>query len=125
MTFSPKRTLEFSIIKPVDFSEKEIMYSKGILIFENIAFCNLALQNETIEYPEFYRSAVLNTSDLLDEIKHKLKGMGKTYSEDLKHYYLYIDQGYFETEVHIICENHKMTLEDEQKKLSMFDGFDE
>lgn len=125
ITFSPRRTLEFRIIKPVDFTEKEIKYSKGILLFENIVFTNLALQNETAEYPEFYRSAVLTDSDLLEETKHNLLRMRKTFSKDLKHYYLYIVQGIFETGVHIICENHKLTLEGEQKSLSMFDGFDE
>jgi len=125
MTFSPRRTLEFRIIKPVDFTENEIKYSKGILLFENIVFSNLALQNETTEYPEFYRSAVLTNSDLLDETKNNLQRMRKTISEDLKHYYLYIDQGNFESEVHIICEKHKLILEGEQKSLSMFEGFDE
>jgi hypothetical protein len=125
MTFSPQRTLEFRIVKPFDFTGKEITYCNGSLFFENIVACSLTLVNETREYPEFYRSAVLINSELLNETKLKHKKLKKPFSKKLKHYYLYLLEGDYETEVHIICESHKIILEDEPKPLHKFNGFEE
>jgi|GEM_PF-6018934 len=125
VTFNPKRTIEFRIIRPLDHSEKELRYTKGSLTFKNVLFCDLRLLNEYYEYPEFYRSAILEKSELLKTTKEKFKRLGKSLPENVRHYYLYVDQGNDETEVHIICENHELTIESEPKFLTEFNGLNE
>ena len=125
VTFSPTRTIEFKIIRPFDHSETVLLYNSGTLTFKGVYQANLELTNEVYEYPEFYRSAILDDSKLLRDTVAKLQGLGKTSKNKLKHYYLYIDQGNKEMEVHIICEAHELTLETETKLLTEFKGLDE
>lgn len=125
VTFNPKRRVEFNIIRPFDHSEKQLRYNKGILTFDNVLYCDLRLLNEYYEYPEFYRSAILETSELLTTTTEKFKRLEKPLPENVRHYYLYIDQGNDETEVHIICEKHELTLEPEPKFLTEFNGLNE
>lgn len=125
VSFSPTRTIEFKIIRPLDHSESVLRWNAGTLTFKGVYQCNLELTNEFYEYPEFYRSAILDDSKLLRDTLAKLERLDKTNKSKLKHYYLYIDQGNKETEVHIICEAHEMTLEPETKLLSEFKGLDE
>ncbi|MBK9580829.1 MAG: hypothetical protein IPO48_02540 [Saprospiraceae bacterium] len=125
VSFSPTRTIAFKIIRPFDHSETVLRWNAGILTFKGVCQCNLELTNEVYEYPEFYRSAILDDSKLLRDTVAKLQGLGKTSKKKLKHYYLYIDQGNKEMEVHIICEAHELTLETETKYLTEFKGLDE
>ncbi|MEP7197947.1 MAG: hypothetical protein ABI851_15620 [Saprospiraceae bacterium] len=123
--FSPTRTIEFKIIRPFDHSETVLRWNAGTLIFKGVYQSNLELTNELYEYPEFYRSAVLDDSKLLRDTVARLERLEKTIKNKLKHYYLYIDQGNKETEVHIICEAHEMTLDTDAKLLTEFKGLDE
>jgi hypothetical protein len=123
--FSPTRTIEFKIIRPFDHSETVLRYNYGTLTFKGVYQANLELTNEVYEYPEFYRSAILDDSKLLRDTVAKLERLDKTSKSKLKHYHLYIDQGNKETEVHIICEAHEMTLETETKNLTEFKGLEE
>ena len=125
VSFSPTRTIVFKIIRPFDLSETVLCWNAGTLTFKGVYQCNLELTNEFYEYPEFYRSAILEDSKLLRNTVAKLESLDKTSKSKLKHYYLYIDQGNKETEVHIICEAHEMTLETEAKLLTEFKGLDE
>lgn len=125
VSFSPKRTIGFKIIRPFDNSEIILRYNSGTLTFKGVYQCNLELTNEFYEYPEFYRSAILDDSKLLRDTVAKLERLDKTSKSKLKHYYLYIDQGNKVTELNIICETHEMTLENETKLLTEFNGLDE
>ena len=125
VSFSPTRTIEFKIIRPFDHSETVLRYKAGTLTFKGVYQCNLELINEIYEYPEFYRSAILDDSKLLRDTIAKLEKLDKTSKNKLKHYYLYIDQGNKETEVHIICEAHELTVEAEPKPLTEFKGLEE
>ena len=123
--FSPTRTIEFKIIRPFDHSETKLRYNYGTLTFKGVYQCNLEWTNVFYEYPEFYRSAILDDSMLLRDTIAKLERLNKKIENKLKHYYLYIDQGNKETEVNIICENFEMRLEPETKLLNKFKGLDE
>ena len=123
--FNPTRTIQFNIIRPFDRSEKTLRYKKGVLTFRNIYQCSLDLTNEFYEYPEFYRSAILEESKLLQDTYARLEGLDKKIENKLRHFYLYIDQGNKETEVHIICESHEMQLETEARLLTDFEGLGE
>ena len=123
--FSPTRTIEFKIIRPFDHTETVLRYKSGTLTFKGVYQCNLELTNEFYEYPEFYRSAILDDSKLLRDTVAKLEGLNKKTNNKLKHYYLYIDQGNKETEVHIICEDFEIILDAETKLLNEFKGLDE
>lgn len=125
VTFNPNRTIEFEIIKPLDFSEKVRRYDKGKLIFKNVFYCDLRLINEFNEYPEFYRNAILDDSKLLQDTIKKFKRLDKIIPENLKDYYLYILQGDTETEVHIICEEHNLSTEGIPILHEDINGFDE
>jgi hypothetical protein len=125
VSFTPIRSIEFKIIRPFDHSEKVLRWNAGVLTFKGVYQCNLELANEFYENPEFYRSAILDDSELLRDTVAKLEALDKKTKNKLKHYYLYIDQGNKETEVHIICETHELTLEAETKLLSDFKGLDE
>ncbi len=125
ISFSPTRTIAFKIIKPFDHSEKLLRWNAGILILKGVYQCDLELANEFYEYPEFFRSAILDDSKLLRDTITKLRRLDKASKNKLKHYYLYIDQGNKETEIHIICETHELRLEPELKLLTDFKGLDE
>lgn len=124
ITFNPVRTIEFRIIKPFDHAEKVLHYNSGTLTFENILYCDLKLLNELYEYPEFYRSAIIHDSRLLLNTVEKLKRLNEPTPKIFKHYYLNIDLGNTETEIHIICEGHNLMLNNNPRLLSEFDGFD-
>lgn len=125
VTFNSERTIEFKIIRPFDPSEKVLRYNYCTLIFKNVFYCDLRLLNEFYEYPEFYRSAILEDSSLLRDMVDKLKMLNKQIPKNIKHYYLYIDQGNAETEVHIICEGHDLIIDNNPKLLTEFYGLDE
>ena len=125
LSFSPTRTIEFKIIRPFDHSETVLRWNAGILTFKGVYQCNLELTNAFYEYPEFYRSAILDDSKLLRDTVAKLEGLDQTTKNKLKHYYLYIDQGNKQNAAHIICEAYEMTLETEAKLLTEFKGIDE
>lgn len=125
VSFSPTRTIVFKIIRPFDHSETVLRWNAGMLTFKDVYQSNLELTNEFYEYPEFYRSAILDDSKLLRDTVASFERLDKTSKLKLKHYYLYIDQGKKGTAVHIICESLEMTLEPETKLLTEFKGLDE
>lgn len=63
ITFNPKRNIEFSILKPDN--ENKAKYLKGSLKLINVFDSNMSFENNYDDYPEFYRSAILNQSDYL------------------------------------------------------------
>ncbi|XDD41714.1 hypothetical protein AB3N58_10370 [Leptospira sp. WS60.C2] len=125
INFNPTRNLIFSIVKPINYIEKPLKWSSGTLFFKNIYFTDLELINEFYEYPEFYRSAIISNSELLNKTIQKLNRLQKEYSSKLIHYYLYTLQGDMEIEFNIVCESHEFILNDEAKPLEEFKGFDE
>ncbi|MCG6150339.1 hypothetical protein LFX15_18725 [Leptospira levettii] len=125
INFNPTRNLIFSIVKPINYIEKPLKWNSGTLFFKNIYFTDLELINEFYEYPEFYRSAIISNSELLNKTIQKLNRLQKEYGSKLIHYYLYTLQGDMEIEFNIICESHEFILNDEAKPLEEFKGFDE
>ena len=119
VTFNPTRSIKIEIIRPVNSTEKTFRYEQGTLTFKNVIQSDLELKNERYEYPEFYRSAVLETSDLLTK-NIETKGAKKG---DYHDYYLYIDHGNSQGEYHIICETHELTMDNNPRLLSDFEGF--
>lgn len=125
ISFNPTRTIEFRVIRPFDHSESQLRYQSGMLVFKNVIECSMELVNEYYEYPEFFRSAVLNDSERLKVAKSKYQKYGGSKEVEFKHYYLYIDYGNKESEVHLICQSHELTLHSEPKLLTEFEGLNE
>jgi hypothetical protein len=72
-----KREISFSILKPISRIDRQngFTYSvrKGILIFKNVVHANIPYSFEWDEWSEFYRSAVLDSSKLIDSIPDQVK----------------------------------------------------
>ena len=121
VAYNPIRTITFNIIRPVDSSEIPLRYNKGTLTFKDVIHGEINLINEKCEYPEFYRSAILTSSELLTKIIQN-KGVDQ---RSYKDYYISIDHGNSQDEYHIICQTHELSLDDIGKLLADFEGFEE
>ncbi|EQB89992.1 hypothetical protein J2Z44_004025 [Clostridium punense] len=66
------------------------------------------------EWCEFYRSAVLDSSELLEKLKQHPNPELKKIKEQLKHVYLGIDNGIEYKELDIICKSFTLKLESEE-----------
>lgn len=107
------RTLSFKLLKVVgtlirnegrNFTYK---VKPGILVLHGIVFSNFSYGLEWGEWSEFYRSAILDSSNLIDRYKDKT-------TEPLKHIYIGIDNGNEYKEFEIICSRYEMILEQEE-----------
>jgi len=125
IAFNPIRTIEFKIIKPFDHSESTLRYNSGKLILKNIYWSNLDLTNEIYEYPEFHRSAILISSQLISDTNLKINKLSEDDTLQLKDYYFYIDQGNRESEIHIVCEGHELIIDSKPRLLKEFDGLND
>lgn len=74
------------------------------------------------EWSEFYRSAVLDSSELLEKIKKRSNPATKKIQEQLKHIYLGVDNGDEYNQIDIICSNFSLELGSEQ--FILHDDFD-
>ncbi|WP_155889931.1 hypothetical protein [Peribacillus kribbensis] len=85
--------------------------------FDNVINANIPYSFVWNEWSEFYRSAVLITSNVIDRIPAKVKE-----NKALKHIYLGIDYGVDYKELDIVCSDYSLTLEDQEDMLH--DDFD-
>jgi hypothetical protein len=89
----------------------------GILKFENVVHATIPYSFECDEWSEFYRSAVLENSNVIDNLPEKAKG-----NKVIKHIYLGIDYGTDYKEIDIVCSNYYLSLEEQEYILH--DDFD-
>lgn len=125
VSFNPTRTVEFKVIRPFDHSESQLRYQSGVLVFKNVIECSMDVINKYYEYPEFYRSAVLDDSEMLKVARSRYQQFGGNKEVEFKHYYLHVDYGNKESEVHLVCQNHSLVLQSEPKLLTEFEGLNE
>lgn len=116
-----EKGISFQILKPISRIDRQGGFTyrvkKGILKFENVIHANIPYSFEWDEWSEFYRSAVLDSSKVLDRIPKKVKE-----NKSLKHIYLGIDYGTNYKELDIICSNYGLTIEEHEYVLN--DDFD-
>jgi hypothetical protein len=116
-----EKSISFQILKPISRIDRKGGFTyrvkKGILKFENVIHANIPYSFEWEEWSEFYRSAVLDSSKLIDRIPKIAKE-----NKSLKHIYLGIDYGVEYKELDIVCSNYYLTLEEQEYVLH--DDFD-
>ncbi|MGN7356901.1 hypothetical protein ACTHPF_06005 [Paenibacillus sp. SAF-054] len=107
------KTIVFRILKVVgrlDRNEgRNFTYKvkQGALMFYGVVFGNTPYNIEIGEWSEFYRSAVLDSSPLIDKFINRSE-------KPLIHVYLGIDNGNELNKIDIICNTYKLELEDEE-----------
>lgn len=89
----------------------------GTLKFKNVIHANLQYGIQWDEWSETYRSAVLESSNLIDSIPIKARQ-----NKAIKHIYLGIDNGVDYKEFDIVCTNYDLSLEEQEYVL--YDDFD-
>jgi hypothetical protein len=117
-----EKKISFSILKviePIYKSETSFTYKvrKGILEFTGVVYANIPYSFEWDEWSEFYRSAVLEKSILIDKLPEKAKE-----NKALKHIYLGVDYGDEYKEIDIVCSNYSLILQ--EKDYILHDDFD-
>jgi hypothetical protein len=107
------------VIEPIYKSETSFTYKvkKGVLGFTGVVYANIPYFIEFDEWNEFYRSAILNSSPLIDQ----LPGRCKT-NKNLTHIYLGIDIGNEYSQIDIVCQGYDLNLED--KDYVLHDDFE-
>jgi hypothetical protein len=116
-----RKTITFSLLKVISRLDRNegrnftYKVKQGILSFEGVLFASVPYNLEIGEWSEFYRSALLTSSTLIDRY------MSKT-NEELKHIYLGIDKGNEYNKLDIVCNKFKLELEPEEYILH--DDFD-
>lgn len=118
------RTLAFHILKVISRLDREHGFtykvSPGTLTFEGVIFSDFQYGMYWGEWSEFYRSAVLDSSELLERVKatplkDEIKGR-------LRHVFLGIDNGTEYKEIDIVCSSHSLIIE--SKEYVLHDDFD-
>lgn len=107
------RTIEFRILKVISRIDRKggftYKVNPGVLRFIGVVFSNINYGIYWNEWSEFYRSAILGSSDLLERVKkYPLKDEVK---DKLKHIYLGIDNGNNYKEIDIVCIDYSLSLE--------------
>ena len=108
------KTVEFyflKVIERVDRSEHSFTYKvrEARLKFSGVVYAKLPYWMEFDEWSEFYRSAVIKTSSVLQRVPERAQK-----HKELLHIYLGIDNGNEYVEQDIICESFAMELEPEE-----------
>lgn len=107
------------VIEPIYKSETSFTYKvrKGILEFSGVVYANIPYFIEFDEWNEFYRSAILKSSSLIDQLPERCK-----LNKNLTHIYLGIDVGNEFSKIDIVCQEYNLSLED--KDYVLHDDFD-
>lgn len=108
------KTIEFyflKVIERVDRSEHSFTYKvrEASLKFSGVVYAKLPYWMEFDEWSEFYRSAVIKASSVLQRVPERAKK-----DKELQHIYLGIDNGNEYVEQDIICEIFTMELEPDE-----------
>ena len=116
-----EKSITFQILKTLSRLDRHDGFTyrvkKGTLKFENVVHGKIPYSFEWDEWSEFYRSAVLESSNVIDNVIEIAKK-----NKHLKHIYLGIDYGVEYKEIDIVCSNHYLLLEDQEYILH--DDFD-
>lgn len=116
-----RKSISFNILKVISRIDRNkgrnftYKVKQGVLSFEGVIFTNFPYNMEIGEWSEFYRSALLTSSTLIDRFKNKT-------NQELKHIYLGIDNGNEFNKIDIVCSTYKIKLEAEE--LILHDDFD-
>ncbi|MEK5255258.1 hypothetical protein NST74_17480 [Paenibacillus sp. FSL F4-0125] len=116
------KTVQFNILKVVgriDRNEgRNFTYKvkEGLLKFHGVVYANIPYVMEWNEWSEFYRSAVVPSSKLLESFKQRVN------DNELKHIYIGIDNGNEYNELDIICKDYSIELK--PKEYILHDDFD-
>jgi hypothetical protein len=108
-----ERLVSFKLLKVVSRLDRNegrnftYKVKQGRLLFSGVLYCNLSYGLEWGEWSEFYRSAILESSDLLNRFKTRSEN-------NVKHIYLGIDNGNEYREFDIVCSNFELQLDDEE-----------
>lgn len=120
------KSVVFKILKVIDRIDRERGFTYkvklGILTFTEVLYATIPYSMEFGEWSEFYRSAVLDSSELLEKVKKRPNPALKKIKEQLKHIYLGIDNGFEYKEIDIICQ--KFSLELGSEEFILHDDFD-
>lgn len=120
------KSVIFHILKVISRIDREQGFTYkvriGILTFTEVLYANIPYSMEFGEWSEFYRSAVLDSSELLEKIKKRSNPATKKIKEQLKHVYLGVDNGDEYNQIDIICSNFSLELGSEQ--FILHDDFD-
>ncbi len=105
------RTLKFVLLKVISRVDRKANFTykvrRGELLFSGVLFTNFSYGLEWGEWSEFYRSAILDSSTLIERYKPKSRGK-------INHIYLGIDNGNEYREIDIVCQHYALSLEDEE-----------
>lgn len=116
-----EKSITFQILKTVSRLDRHGGFTyrvkKGTLKFEDVVYANIPYSVEWNEWSEFYRSAVVESSNIIDNLSEKAKE-----NKRLKHFYLGIDYGRDYKEIDIVCSNHYLILDDQE--YTLHDDFD-
>ncbi|WML48656.1 hypothetical protein RCG23_00425 [Neobacillus sp. PS3-34] len=117
-----EKKISFYILKVIESiykSETSFTYKvrKGILEFSGVVYADIPYFIEFDEWNEFYRSAILKSSSLIDQLPERSK-----LNKNLTHIYLGIDVGNEFSKKDIVCEEYNLSVEDQDYILH--DDFD-
>ncbi|MEG0774050.1 hypothetical protein [Clostridium sp.] len=112
------KSVIFHILKVIHRIDREHGFTykvkSGILAFTEVLYANIPYSMEFGEWSEFYRSAILDSSELLEKIKKRSNPAIKKIKEQLKHVYLGVDNGDVYNEINIICSNFYFEFDSEE-----------
>lgn len=121
-----EKLVTFHILKVIDRIDRGNGFTykvkRGVLTFTKIVYANIPYGMEFGEWSEFYRSAVLNSSELLEKVKKRHSSVNKNIKNQLKHIYLGIDNGDKYKEIDIICTDFSLELDSQE--FILHDDFD-
>lgn len=117
-----EKKISFNILKviePIYKSKTSFTYKvrKGILEFSGVVYADIPYFIEFDEWNEFYRSAILNSSSLIDQLPERSK-----LNKNLTHIYLGVDVGNEFSKIDIVCEEYNLSVE--EKDYVLHDDFD-
>ncbi|MFF2484618.1 hypothetical protein [Paenibacillus sp. NPDC058071] len=116
------KTVQFHILKVVgriDRNEGQNFTYRvkvGLLEFQGVVYANIPYVMEWNEWSEFYRSAIVSSSKLLEAFQQRIK------DDELKHIYIGIDNDNEYNELDIICKDYSILLKPQEYILH--DDFD-
>ncbi|WP_405173809.1 hypothetical protein [Paenibacillus sp. FSL H8-0260] len=95
------------VVERVDRGEHNFTYKvrEAILTFSGVVYANLPYCMEFDEWSEFYRSAIVKSSRMLERVPERAKS-----NKLLQHIYLGIDNGNEYNQQDIVCSSYSMEL---------------
>jgi len=121
-----EKFIKFHILKVIEVVNRNQSFTykvkNGTLIFTEIVYANLSYGLEQDYWGEFYRSAVLKSSELFVKVMKRHPRINQEKVNRLKHVYLGINSSVDYHEIDIICTDFSLILEPEE--FILHDDFD-